>query len=456
MNRPKIAGLAGSFAGIMVSLLVFSGIAGAQMRFAQPGQLPPIDQKAQAAIIDSIGAAMSKSYVFADRAARMDSLVKAKLASGAYRDLIDPADFTMRLNEDMLAVYRDKHLGIRALPPEKPGAEKAPAENPQGDKERNEQLRRVNYGFKKIEILPGNIGYLELTRFAAVDVAGETAVGAMSLLANADALIIDLRQNGGGDASMIQLLTGYFLEEQKHLVSWYRRETNETQQSWSQAYGPGKRMLETPLFILTSNFTGSAAEEFTYDLKNLGRATVIGETTGGAAHTVSFHIFDFVSFRVGLQLPSGRSISPITNTNWEGTGVVPDITAPADQALATAQIEVLKKLRESAADEQAKYSLEWAQAALEGQLHPVVITANDLKAYIGTYGPRKIFREGNVLMYQREGRPKSQLVSMGKDLFGLEGLEYFRLKFMRDSNGRIDGVIGMYDNGQQDRSARTK
>ncbi|MFH0778334.1 MAG: S41 family peptidase [Candidatus Eisenbacteria bacterium] len=383
----------------------------------------------------------------------MDSLLRARHTAGAYAELSDPASFSARLQRDMLSVYLDKHLIVGALPPEASGADGASAEpNP----DRAEGPRRNNYGFKKVQILPGNVGYLELTQFADAAVAGGTAVGAMNFLANADALIIDLRENGGGHASMIQLLTGYFLAEPAHLVSWYKRATNETEQSWSQAYVPGKRMPDTPLFVLTSSFTGSAAEEFAYDLKNLERATIVGETTGGAAHTIELHFFDFGSFRTALQVPAGRSISPITKTNWEAVGVTPDIAVPASNALLTAQAEALKLLTEKAASERDKYGLAWAQTGLDAELNPVTLTVKELKEYAGKFGPRTLSLEGSHLTYQREGRPKLRLVPMGKDLFGAEEAAYFRLRFTRDEAGRIDGVIGMYDNGRQDREAKTK
>ena len=440
---------------LAISLWLVTSIGATQPRLARPGELPAIDASIQAAIIDSIGAAMGKAYVFADIAARMDSLLRAKLTAGEYRELTDPADFMRKVSEDMSGVYNDKHLQAGAFAPFDLTAQGQRADDPKLSEEFKENLRKANFGFRKMEILPGNIGYLELRQFAPTPIAGETAVGVMNFLSNADAVIIDLRQNGGGSASMIQLLTGYFFEEPQHLVSWYRRETDETEQSYSQAYVPGKRMYEMPLYILTSNFTGSAAEEFTYDLKNLKRATIIGETTGGAAHTVSDVFFDFRTFVVGQRVPSGRAISPITKTNWEGIGVEPDISVPADKALPTAKLEAIKKLSEKVEDEGAKATLAWAQASLENEINPYNLPDKDLKQYAGNFGPRRIFMEGGALFYQREGRPKYRMVAMAKDLFGLEGLDYFRLQFSRNEQGSIDGLIGLYDDGRQDHNPRT-
>jgi hypothetical protein len=422
---------------------------------AQPGQLPALDTATQKAIIDKVTSTLNKAYVFADQAASIDSLLHAKLSAGAYREATDPALFARQAMTDVRTVCKDRHLSLATFLPSELNPSD-PKDSLRLAEQDRENQRKSNFGFKKVEILPGNIGYLEFDRFADAARAGETAVGAMNFLANTDALIIDLRQNGGGDASMIQLLTGYFLRESQLLVSWYHRENDETIQSYSLPYVPGQRLLDTPLYILTSRNTFSAAEEFTYDLKNLKRATVIGDTTGGGAHTVADTLFDFGTFQIGLRIPSGRSISPVTKTNWEGVGVIPDLVVPADQALLAAKLEATKNLQVKAADDHQKGVLAWAQAGLENELHPYSLATKNLIQYTGVFGPRRIFLENRALIYQREDRPKYRLVPMGQDLFSLEGLDYFRLKFERNEKGTIEGLIGLYDDGRQDKNEKTK
>jgi retinol-binding protein 3 len=422
---------------------------------AQPGQLPALDTATQKAIIDKVTSTLNKAYVFADQAASIDSLLHAKLSAGAYREATDPALFTQQAMTDVRTVCKDRHLSLATFLPSELNPSD-PKDSLRLAEQDRENQRKSNFGFKKVEILPGNIGYLEFDRFADAARAGETAVAAMNFLANTDALIIDLRQNGGGDASMIQLLTGYFLRESQLLVSWYHRENDETIQSYSLPYVPGQRLLDTPLYILTSKNTFSAAEEFTYDLKNLKRATVIGDTTGGGAHTVADTLFDFGTFQIGLRIPSGRSISPVTKTNWEGVGVIPDLVVPADQALLAAKLEATKNLQAKAADDHQKGVLAWAQAGLENELHPYRLATKNLNQYPGVFGPRRIFLENRALIYQREDRPKYRLVPMGQDLFSLEGLDYFRLKFERNEKGTIEGLIGLYDDGRQDKNEKTK
>jgi hypothetical protein len=440
-------------AAASVSLL--TAAASAQFRFAEKGDLPAIDTKLQEAAIDSVTHALNEGYVFADKAARMDSLLRANLASGVYRALTDPAEFMARLQSDVATIYLDRHMRMAALPPGSIPAGK-PAENPYDTEEFRERMRRGNYGFKKAEILAGNVGYLKFNQFADTEIAGPTAAGAMSFLANADALIIDLRENGGGSASMIQLLTGYFFKDGVHLIDWYHRRNDETIQSWSNDWVPGKTMYNIPIYVLVSGHTGSAAEEFTYDLKNEKRATIVGEKTGGAAHTVEFHVFDLGPFIAAIQLPSGRAISPVTKTNWEATGVEPDIAVPAEKALAAAHLDALTKLEEKAKDDDARRALAWARDGLESEITPFALSPKALKEYAGTFGPRKFFVEGSRLMYEREGRPKVALVPMRKDLFGLEGIEYFRVRFTRGASGAIDGIVGIYDNGREEAGPKAK
>jgi len=438
-----------------VSLSLLVAGASAQLRPAMRGTLPAIDSKVQKAVIDSITATLDEAYVFADKAVRMDSLLHANLAAGAYRALTDPVEFTQRLQTDVASVYLDRHMQILALPPGSISSKKPGDDFFKSDAAR-ERFRRNNYEFKKAEILAGNVGYLKLDMFVETDLAGATAAAAMGFLSNVDALIIDLRDNPGGSASMIQLLTGYLFKDSAHLIDWYDRKRGETTQSWSTAWVPGKPLFDVPVYVLVSSHTGSAAEEFTFDLKNQKRATVVGERTGGAAHTVEFHTFDVGAFIAGLQLPRGRALDPVTKTNWEAVGVEPDIAVPADKALSAAHLDALKKLEENAKDDAAKSVLAWARDGLESQGEPYTLPAKALGEYTGTFGPRKVFIEGAKLMYQRQGGPKLALVPMRKDLFGVEGTDFYRVRFTRGASGAIDGLVGMYDDGHQEPNPKSK
>ena len=438
---------------LLLTALVLSGPqTHAQIPFARPGEIDKIDEPTQRRIIDDVIAVLDSAYVMTDVAARMIEHLDTQWGEGTWRDLTDPVDFVQRLNEELHGVYDDHHLSLATLHPAPPNAEQ-PDADVRDPSDRAERLRKGNYGFRKVEILPGNIGYLELDQFVETELAGETAVGAMAFLANCDGLIIDLRQNGGGSASMIQLLTGYLLDEQEHLINWYQRDEDRTVQSWSQAYVPGKRITEAPVYILTSGATGSAAEEFTFDLENLGRATIVGDTTAGAGNTVQTFVMDYEAFRVGMRASYGAATDPRTGEGWEGVGVVPDIPVPQEQALDVAQMEILQTLREEAGEDDS--AVDWALRDLESRLHPVTLSKKELTAFVGTYGPRRILMEDGHLYYEREGRPRQPLAPMGEDLFRVGDLGFFRIRFERGAGSEVERLVGMYDDGREDISPRS-
>ena len=327
-----------------------------------------VDADARRQVVESIAGAFYKYYIFPEVARGIGEALQASLAAGDYDGLTTPEAFTERLTADLQAVSHDKHIRVRY------SSEARLFAGPEDEDSEDEATgvialaRSLNFGFYKVERLDGNIGYLDLRNFwdAQMPGAGETAVAAMNLLAHTDALIVDLRRNGGGSATMIALLTSFlFKAEPVHLNSFYERPRDRHTQSWTLPYVPGMRTPDKPVYVLTSNDTFSAAEEFTYNLKNLKRATIVGETTGGAANpggyisaTPHFHVF----------VPTGRAINPITSTNWEGTGVEPDIQVPQAEALNTAYRlalgTVIEKLGEAPRSEAAQSQAEEARAAL--------------------------------------------------------------------------------------------
>ena len=290
-----------------------------------------IDQAVRTQVIDATLAAIDKSYVFPDVAQRIAASIRGRSQAGEYNGLASAKDFARTLTEHLQEVSRDKHLRVtysaQALPPQGAGGP-----TPEQVAKRAEFLKSMNYGFEKSEKLPGNIGYLDLRSFQATGPEAEAAAdAAMSQLADADALIVDLRRNGGGSPHMVAHVSSYLFDKRTHLNSLYWREADRTDEFWTKQDVAGKRFgQDKPIYVLTSKRTFSGAEEFTYNLKNLKRATIIGETTGGGAHPGGVRR---VHDNFAVFVPSGRAISPITKTNWEGTGVTPDIEVPADQAL---------------------------------------------------------------------------------------------------------------------------
>ena len=311
------------------------------------GQQPPeqpdmtIDAAARTQIIDAALKRLNDSYVFPEVAKKMETAIRERAAKGEYDSVSSSRAFAEKLTADLQSVSRDKHLRVRYS--HEPIPERGERREPSA--EEREQFRRevnwMNHGFNKVERLPGNVGYIEFRGFMDEEAGAETVAAAMNFVANTDALIIDLRENGGGNPAMVALICSYlFGPEPVHLNDLYWREGNRTDEFWTRKEVAGKRYLGKDVYVLTSHYTFSGAEEFSYNLKNLKRATIVGETTGGGAHPgggfrVSEHFRMFV--------PTGRAISPITKTNWEGTGVEPDVKVAADIALKTAHLSALKK-----------------------------------------------------------------------------------------------------------------
>jgi len=215
-------------------------------------------------------------------------------------------------------------------------------------------------------------------------------------------------------------------------------------------------MADIPVYVLTSGNTFSAAEEFTYNLKNLERATIVGETTGGGAHPIDRHWFTFPEYFVTMSLPFGRAVNPITGTNWEGTGIEPHLACKSDLARDTAYLDALETLENESDDPMRKQMLAWARTGLANELEPVSLSKGELKKYEGDYGPRHISREGDALFYQRDGREKMRLIPMGEDTFRIADLDYFRIRFEHDEKGKVVRLVGMYDNGRVDGNDRDK
>jgi C-terminal processing protease CtpA/Prc len=213
----------------------------------------------------------------------------------------------------------------------------------------------VNYGFEKLERMQGNIGYIDLRGFMDPVAGADTVAAAMGFVANTDTLIFDLRQNGGGDPTMIALISSYlFGDKPVHLNDMYFREGDRTEEFWTKPQTAAKHFGDKDIYVLTSSRTFSGAEEFANNMKVLKRATLIGETTGGGANPGGVVR---LNEHFGAFVPVGRAVNPITKTNWEGVGVEPDIKAPKEQALKIAYIMALNKQVERTKDENFKGAL---------------------------------------------------------------------------------------------------
>jgi C-terminal processing protease CtpA/Prc len=419
------------------------------------GAVQAVDAAKKQAVIDDISALFNTHYIFPETAKKVEDALRAKLAAGGFDAAADAASFARSVSAVILEVSKDRHTGFAFAPAV---AEDIRRLEGQSEKERTEvqerqlrESRRDNFGFRKVERLDGNVGYIDFRHFDSPDQAGPTAVAAMNFLGYCDAVIVDLRQNGGGDPAQIQLISTYFFADPAHLNDLYYREGDRMENYWTLPYVPGPKLAGADLFILTSSRTFSGAEEFTYNMKNLKRATVIGETTGGGAHPTRTMI---VQTDYLLRVPYARAINPVSRTNWEGTGVSPDIAVPAAEAFDRAYALAVEKLAAKASEPERKAEYDWILAGLRAKASPAKIDEKTLRSYAGVYGERKVSFENGALYYQRTG-PKYRLVPMTATLFALDGLETFRLEFVV-KDGKAVEVTGFYNNGQRDSSSRTK
>ena len=417
-------------------------------------QQPDLTANERQLVIDSISSKLDANYVFPEVATEMSTSIKSKLRDGNYNSINDPQEFAARLTEDLQAISKDKHLRVSFAPDRI--AEQQQTVTPEDSIDFMNRyiasMKRDNFGFKEVKMMGGNVGYLDLRSFSNVEYAGPTAVAAMNFLSNSDAIIIDLRSNGGGSPAMIQLISSYlFGSEPVHLNNFYWRPSDRNTQTWTLPHVSGTRSPDTPVYVLTSGSTFSAAEEFSYNLRNLERATLVGETTGGGAHpggTIT------ATDRFIVWVPTGRAINPITNTNWEGTGVKPHIDVPAADALNVAHLEALKHLMEkNKDDDELRAYYEWPMAELNLKNNPVSLDTGALKKFAGSYGPRKVTLKDGKLIYQRDQGRIYELLPYSDNEFMLIGLDYFRIRFIMENN-KVTALQGMYSDGRTDKNNR--
>ncbi|MEZ5343961.1 MAG: S41 family peptidase [Pyrinomonadaceae bacterium] len=310
---------------------------------------------------------LKNNYVFPETAKRIESALLENIKQGSYRSIGDPEDLALQLTRDLQKISSDLHLRVNysadVLPPD-------PVNMFEPTEEEIEPIRRgqerENFGVRKVEVLKGNIGLIRFDYFTNPEWAGNVYTSALNYVSGTNALIIDLRNNGGSmNENAIPFICSYFFEKPVHLNDIYWRPQNFTKQFWTYAVVPGKRYLNKPIYVLTSNRTFSGAEEIAYDLKNLKRAKIVGETTGGGAHGGGTkRINDHFS----IWIPLGRAINPVTNTNWEGTGVSPDIQIASNKALYQTLLLILSEFQKSTQDKQALSELLNYRSEIEKKL----------------------------------------------------------------------------------------
>jgi len=310
--------------------------------------------------IDQLEASMRERYVLPEIADKAIKVVRDNQKSGTYDKVTDGAEFARLLSDHLNSACKDAHLRVRYSATPLPV--RANRNQPSAEEIAREEksVRLANSYFEKVERLAGNVGYLKFNQFTNGAGMARQCKAAFDFLADTEALIIDIRQNGGGSPDGVRHICSYLFDEKPvHLNSIYFRQGDRTEEFWTLKEIPGTRYLNKDVYVLVSKRTGSGAEEFAYNLKNLKRATIIGENTWGGANPGGVVR---LNDHFGVFIPTGRAINPYTKTNWEGTGVDPDVRIDPTQALKLAHVQALEKMLAAATD---KWDKDRINAALE-------------------------------------------------------------------------------------------
>lgn len=380
------------------------------------------DQRAEA--VASIIAAVETRYVFPERVAAIRDRLNEGLSSGRY-DNPERSVFAELLSADLRASSEDGHMYLVNDPAQYAAAIAAEGDvfdNPEFQAIWAAAARRSNNGLTEMRILPGNVRYLRINQFHWVaDRTGQAYDDAMRFLRDGDAVIIDLRGNGGGDHAAVRYLLSHFMKPDQLDITFLEA-GKEPVQSRTLDNLPAGRLVGKPLYVLTSRQVGSAAEAFAYDVQQFRLGTLVGGTTGGAANNNTF-----VPIAPGfmLSVSYGRPVHPVSGTNWEGVGVSPDVAVDPTTALEAATALALTGLLERAdADPVDRAGWEWARVGAEARLHPVTVAPESLERLTGNYGGRIIELENGVLFWRRSTGDRYRLTPLNSDnLFAVEGTD---------------------------------
>lgn len=393
--------------------------------------------------IVKLGRLMLDFYVIKEKGEEANKLLLTKLKQKKYYSL-DGGELANMLIEDLQGVTHDKHLMIKFYPEGNAALDyqKETTNEYLPDERILKRSRMQNYGFQEVTILDMNIGYLKLNGFYDIrnPETTKTAAAAMELLSHTNGIIIDLSDNSGGDPATLQFLISYFfnVEPTTHYNTFhFRNGADNYREEYTLPYVPGERLSKTPLYIITGQQTFSAGEAFAYALKQLDRATLLGQTTAGGAHAADFKL---INDYFDMSIPMARTINPITKTNWEGTGVKPDVEIDVEKAKDYAHTELIKMAMKHENDESLLAGYQWKLEELQSRLTPIEFDQNELKKFTGKFaGDRRIAIENGQLVYQKGTGDIARLTALSEDSFKADTFSDVRIRF--DFDG--DTLIGL-------------
>jgi hypothetical protein len=400
------------------------------------------------AVIEKALVLIKENYVFPEKFDQMEKVINKKLANKEYEKFNSPQEFLNQLNRDLQTSGKDRHLKISFSPQM---VKQIIEDRNKKDDIRAELspellgwIRFENYGMRKVERMEGNIGYFKFDRFTDLYLAKETIVGSMNFLSNASAIILDLRDNGGGDGDASNFIINYFFPDNTKIGEIKFRKDEQAKDVIVKKDKDVKKISnDVPVYILVSNKTASAAENVTYVLQQFKRAVVIGEQTSGKANPGElFVINDFLY----MMLPTGAGKIEPSGTNWEGTGVIPDIKIDPIYALPKAITEICSILEKKDSNEGHKLIYRWISAQFNAQLNPEFPSQEFISSIIGDYDEgRKIIFENAIVYYVGSSGTKRKLSYMGNQTFMIEGRDDYRMKFQVDQKSVNHYDVLWYD-----------
>lgn len=288
-----------------------------------------------AKLVDQIEERLVGGYIYEDRGKRIAAELQRRHDRGDYAGIADPQGLAEAFTRDLRQISDDVHLRILYRPREQ--AQPSPVR-----RQRRQEESPADHGFRRVEVLEGNVGYLDLRQFQSTPEALSRCDEAMGELSQVEALIIDLGRNNGGSEPMVRRLSAYLFAEETHLVDTFMRGMQAPRQRWTDPDVRGERLSEIPVYVLASRRTFSAAESFTFGLKVNGRITIVGERTGGGGH---FGGVQPLNDGFSIWLPQGRTYDPKTGRGWEAEGIPPDIAVPYAEAREAAHRQALQRIR---------------------------------------------------------------------------------------------------------------
>jgi len=391
-------------------------------------------------VVDSLGKAMVNYYVFPEKGIKICQHLISNYKKGLYNKITNPEELSNRLVRDIGDVVTDRHIGMRFMPDE---GHDVPQPTLTDAEKQTDSLRELrieqqdNFKFTELKILPGNIGYLKFNAFTHnIQAAKPTIAAALTFLSHSSALIIDLRHNGGGNVDMVSQLESYFFKQKTRMNSIVDRTSKDTIISYADPEKTGGFSLEMPVYILNSKRTFSGAEDFSYGMQGSKRAVIIGDTTGGGAHPVR-------PFSLGngftVLMPFARSLSPYTHTDWEGTGVYPDVAVPAADALEKALQVIYTKQLVATTDAHEQSAIKWQIDKLHARYHKMAVNSKLLAQYAGNYdnGYIELFVKDGSLFCRGKNRNNytSELIPITSSVFTWWDDTDLEIEFIKDENG---------------------